>query len=277
MKEGDFMFYINGKEFYEIRYANGELDMRKFKDTLNNSCVKEGKKVKISWYYRNDDELTTLRFIKKYLDTLKCKVNITIKYLPYSRMDKEEESPFILKYICEYINELKFNKVIVVEPHSNVPMGLLDNAESYLVNETLIEDVMKKVNFNINDDYLMFPNIDAQKRYNDFKYNNILGNNVKTSDEVELIGNMVYGCKVIIVDDLVSYGNDIVKYAKLLKESGASEVYFLVAHSDNDVYNGDLLKIRELDKVFTTNTILTKHLSAANRKMYKEVLYVYNI
>lgn len=49
-------------------------------------------------------------------------------YIPHARMDRvqELEDVFTLKYFCQVINSLHFDKVIVRDAHSNVSLALLD-------------------------------------------------------------------------------------------------------------------------------------------------------
>ncbi|MBW7460425.1 ribose-phosphate pyrophosphokinase, partial [Paenibacillus sepulcri] len=62
--------------------------------------------------------------------------------------------------------------------------------------------------------------------------------------------------KVIIVDDLCSYGGTFIRSAEKLREIGASPVYLLVGHCEKSIHQGTILTTDLIDKVFTTNTIL---------------------
>lgn len=94
---------------------------------------------------------------------------------------------------------------------------------------------------------------------------------------LEVVGDIKYkpeNRKVIIVDDLSSYGGTFVHSAIALKNLGFSEVYLLVAHAENSIFKGDLFM--HVDKVFTTDSILTEHNHWHNRKHEKQ-LKVYDI
>ena len=46
--------------------------------------------------------------------------------------------------------------------------------------------------------------------------------------------------------------------AKALKEAGANHIFLYVSHCENTVLDGEMIKSGLIDKVFTTNSILTK-------------------
>jgi ribose-phosphate pyrophosphokinase len=65
--------------------------------------------------------------------------------------------------------------------------------------------------------------------------------------------------------------------ANALKEQGFGEIYLLVAHCENTIFEGDVLKENTpINKVITTNTILSDLNRWANVK-YKNQIKVYDI
>lgn len=81
--------------------------------------------------------------------------------------------------------------------------------------------------------------------------------------------------KAIIVDDLSSYGGTFVATADALREQGISEVYLLVAHAENSIFKGKLFE--HVDKVFTTDSILTNHKDNWYTKLHSRKLEVFEI
>lgn len=77
----------------------------------------------IVWEYENDAELFTLICVKGHFEDFPVNLDI-----PHARMDRvqELEDVFTLKYFCQVINSLHFDKVIVRDAHSNVSLALLD-------------------------------------------------------------------------------------------------------------------------------------------------------
>ncbi|MFA1509901.1 ribose-phosphate pyrophosphokinase [Priestia aryabhattai] len=236
--------------------------------------------------YENDSDLIKLMFLKKYLDNLGFEnISVLVTYLPYSRMDRSEGgSPFTLKYITEFIDSLGFDRVVLIEPHSDVSPALLNNVESLYINFDLVKDVMKEVDFNPEEDYIMFPDNGAAKRYSKMKVKNeLVGHkhrNFETGriESLEVIGSPIKNPnKVIIVDDLSSYGGTFMMSGGKLKELGFKEIYLLVGHAENSVFKGHLLTEESpITKVFTTDSILTEQNNWENKK-YEDKIKIYSI
>jgi ribose-phosphate pyrophosphokinase len=231
----------------------------------------------VAFKYENDSDLIKLMFLKNYLDDNNLKAALIIYYMPYSRMDRVEgSSVFTLKYVSNLINSLNFAKVTLIEPHSDVSLALINKSTAKYPSIELLDQVIAEVGFKLEEDYLFFPDAGAQKRYIKVKgYKQLVGFKVRDFQtgqikKLDVVGNVENeGFKVIIVDDLCSYGGTFIMSAEKLKEIGASEIYLLVGHCENSIYKGKILETDLIDKVFTTNTILDE----ANH----EKIHVYEI
>jgi len=275
------MIKLNGKEVEFKTFPNGETRLVHESIVDSSDAINE-----VIFKYENDSDLIKLMFLKKYLDASSWKkVGLLITYMPYSRMDRSENSsPFTLKYVSEFINNLNFQNVTVIEPHSDVTPALLNDVESLYINFELIKNVMKEVGFNPEEDYLMFPDSGAAKRYSKMKVKNeLVGHkhrNFGTGriESLEVVGSEVNNpSKVIIVDDLSSYGGTFLMSGKKLKELGFKEIYLLVGHAENSVFKGDLLKDDSpITKVFTTDSILTEQSNWENKK-FEDKIKIYSI
>lgn len=275
------MIYLNGVPYNIEEFPNKESRLPDLTATTLLASSSENPHL-ITLKYEDDRDLTKLYFLKSYMDQVGIKdVELKILYMPYSRMDRSEKgSAFTLKYVAELINLMKFNKVLVIEPHSDMTCALLDNSEPHYVNFELLPKVQELVGFGEND-YIMFPDTGAGKRYKDLKTNNVLiGHKVRdfqTGDikRLDLMGEREkQGKKVIIVDDLSSRGGTFVHSSIKLKEIGFEEVYLLVAHAENAVFDGELFD--HIDKLFTTHTILSKENYWSNAK-YKDKIKIFNV
>lgn len=218
----------------------------------------------ITFKYENDSDLIKLMFVKNYLDDQNFKSSLMIYYMPYSRMDRVEgSSVFTLKYVSNFINSLCFEKVTLIEPHSDVSLALINKSTGRYPSIELLDKVISEVDFNPDVDYLFFPDAGAQKRYSKVKgYKQLVGFKVRDFQtgeikKLDIVGRVENkGFKVIIVDDLCSYGGTFIMSAEKLKEIGASEIYLLVGHCEKSIFKGKILETDLIDKVFTTNTIL---------------------
>jgi len=272
------MIKLNDVEIVFEKFPNGETRMLStdIKDTVKNDN-------KISFKYGDDSDLIKLMFLKEYLNEhFESKNHLLIYYMPYSRMDRVEgDSAFTLKYVTSFINSLNFDSVEVIEPHSNVTPALLNKVNSNYINNDLITKVIEEINFNEDVDSIMFPDNGASQRYKNMKFKNVLiGNktrNFQTGEitGLELIGSKhSQGKKVLICDDLSSYGGTFVKSSIELKKEGFEEVYLLVAHAENSIFKGELFN--HIDKLFTTDSILTEQDNWENQK-FKNQLVIYKL
>nr|WP_142340203.1 ribose-phosphate pyrophosphokinase-like domain-containing protein [Priestia megaterium] len=273
------MIKVNNKKIRFEKFPNGETRF-----VVENFPELEFMNT-VEFKFESDEDLLKLQFVKRYIDSLRTtvsRVELVIYYMPYSRMDRSEGgSPFTLKYVTEFINSLDFEKITVIEPHSDVTMALLDRAEPLYVTFDLLPTVMKEVGFDESVDYVVFPDAGASKRYSkigdfctlvghkdrDFATGKIQG--------LELIGiNNRAGEKAVIVDDLSSYGGTFVATSKELRKMGVKEVYLLVAHAENSVFKGELFD--HIDRLFTTDSIMSEQNKWENRK-FDSKLKVYEV
>lgn len=260
---------VDGKVIEFKQFPNGETNM------IHSSFPESLSDVLITFKYENDSDLIKLLFVKRYLDELDSVTDIflDIYYMPYSRMDRSENgSPFTLQYISEFINSMNFTSIAIVEPHSDVTIDLVNDSFPEYINFYLIKDVMEEINFDTQEDYIMFPDAGAAKRYEKMLFPNILiGEKVRNFDtgkieSLDIIGNIeTKPNKVLIIDDLSSYGGTFAMSANKLRELGFNEVYLLVAHAENNVFKGSLFD--HIDKLFTTDSILSDEDCLKNKNM----------
>lgn len=272
------MILINN-DIYEVsKFPNGEMKMPKINLTED--------QINIVWKYEGEEELVTLYFIKKHLEEMifeknkKCKIDLTIPYLPYSRMDrvKSKEEVFTLKYICEFINSLMFNKVCIFEPHSDVSLALLNRCEKKDLTKLLFEEYSKE--YSINDLVVCFPDAGAQKRYDELNkkgYKTVVGfkkRNWETGriESLDLLGDDVNNKIVYILDDLCSFGGTFMLTASKLKELGAKKIILVVTHCEKNILLGEITKNNIIDKVICTNSIINKNDVLNDKFLVQEVI-----
>ena len=255
------MIKINGKEINFTHFPNGETVVKK-------SYILQVGLARIEWSYNSDSEFMELYYIKKLLDEQNIRSELTIYYMPYSRMDRASiDYGFTLKWVCDFINSLNFKRVEVLEPHSDVTMALLNNSTASSITETFVTNIINEIE-NPNGDLsikLFFPDAGAQKRYGGmFNIESLVGfkhRDFKSGQIVDLqvLGNITKGDTIIIVDDLCSGGRTFLESAKKLKELGASRVVLFVTHCENTIYSGYLLKTDYVDHIYTTDSIFRSY------------------
>ena len=225
----------------------------------------------ISWHYENDAELFTLICLVKHIRRIngeKTKLDLFMPYIPHARMDrvKKDNDVFTLKYFAEVINDLHFNCVYVLDPHSNVSKALLDNVCENPWGD-LVQWAADNSVFDSKEKFIIFyPDEGSVKRYassisypyafgvkrRDWKTGQIMGLDVIGESE------SIKDSNILIIDDICSRGGTFLHSAKKLKELGANKIYLYVTHCENTILEGELLTSGLIEKVYTTNSIFTK-------------------
>ena len=280
------MIYLNGVEITGNNFPNNELNLLSIEEAIN--ARSQFKTNHFILKYEDDRDLMALHFAKKLVDLRTSDIStLSITYMPYSRMDRAEtiQTPFMLKFACDFINNLDFHEVYVHEPHSAVTVQLLNNVVEVYDNIDLLEHVKKKENFDANKDYIVFADYGGFERYHsrirsknmlfgekdrDFATGQINGLTLKGKKE-----NISSDSTAIIIDDLSSFGNTFIRVSTELRKLGFNRVVLLVGHAENSIFKGQLFE--HVDKVYTTDSILTEHVHWDNQKYKPERLQVFGM
>ena len=274
------MITVNGIEIVRKTFPDGSLCLL----DLDNSLLYPNRNYEIVWLYEGDYEIFMLICIVKHLRSKmynNVSFNLTMPYVVNSRLDRthSDNEVFTLKYFAEIINDLKFNKVLIVDPHSIVSEALIDNV-CVLRPHNIIDDAinkMRSLNEFKRELVIYFPDDGAYKRYKDmpcFKdFNCIYGKKERDWETGKILGIEIYdkngskltneleNCDVLMVDDIISYGGTLAYSADKLKEMGATHISAYATHVENNVLDeekGTLLKRYKdniIDTVYTTNSI----------------------
>ena len=117
------MIRINGLKFNDMEFHNGEVIFEKTELIYPNCNV-------IEMNFKDNKDITALLFARQWLKD-KCpdaSCKLVMKYCPYERMDREiNVQLFSMKYFAEIISKFNFEKVFVLDPHSEVCIDLLKN------------------------------------------------------------------------------------------------------------------------------------------------------
>lgn len=278
------MIQLNRRVINFGRFPIGEKELK----------LNEIKNCKATMYitlkYESDEDIINLIFLKRALDDYYVgtkSIILCITYMPYSRMDRTEDTKaFTLKYICELINNLKFYKVYVITPHSDVCVALLDRCEVTDYSKELFDKYNNKLKFNNSYDYVYFPDMSAEKlrgrvinvpntlvgnKHRDFETGNI--------DRLDVYGdisNITEQSKIVMIDDLCSRGTTFIKGAEKLRELGFKRIDLIVTHCEKAIFDGEIFKNNLIDKVWTTNSIIDESVLESDMQL-KDKLEITNI
>lgn len=213
-------------------------------------------KFNIFWRYENDEELITLMYIVNYIrngyKNKTVEINLYMPYIPNARMDriKNNDEIFTLKFFTNFINGLEFNKVSVLDPHSDVSVAL--------INRVSIIDINDVIKHPVNDEYIIadrwnkefiifFPDAGAYKRYKDLNclknYRKIYGSKIRDWNTGKILGlnivdengeklhnDALKGKHVFMIDDIISYGGTLYHSAIKLNELGSDRISAYATH-----------------------------------------------
>ena len=225
--------------------------------------------ITVCWKYESMEELFDLICLTKHLQAQGKIVSLYLPYIPNARMDrvKSVNEVFTLKHFCDVINSLEFEKVTVVDPHSDVSPALL-NRVSILSNEDVLQFAVNSILEETGKTpYLFFPDAGAAKRYGSNATNGLVAGYANKNRDwatgeikgLEICGDIPKDNPILIVDDICSYGGTFYHTSKKLKECGADQIYLCVTHCENSILKGKLLgDDGPIKRVFTTNSLFSE-------------------
>lgn len=225
---------------------------------------------RITWKFESNEELVALVYLVNHIRSKsKLPVTLDLPYVPNARQDrvKNSEDVFTLKWFAQMINALRFDSVCITDPHSFVAEALFDNV-SVRRADGLIQKALEIVLGKSGDTpvLMFYPDEGAMKRYSgsvdmpyafgikrrDWNTGQIYGLDVAGATD------LIAGHNILIVDDICSRGGTFTHSARKLKELGAGKIYLYVTHCENTILQGSVLTDGLIEKVFTTDSILTK-------------------
>lgn len=193
-------------------------------------------------------------------------------YVPYfvgARSDRQFQEGgvnYLKQVICPIVNSQNFDRVTVLDPHSDVLEACLNNFNK-INNFDVVDDALSYLIKDGEEDKVVLVSPDAgaykkvydvAKKFNiekiitatkvrDLKTGNIIRTEVPTLDQHN---DLIY----LIVDDICDGGRTFVELAKVIKDSRpTAKVYLVVTHGIFSNYYEDLRPV--IEQIFTTNSV----------------------
>lgn len=274
--------FLNDREVKFTTYPNGE---------TNVPVISMLDRYDVRLHWESDQDLINLMFLNAQIEPNRARSlgvapkTLFIDYMPYSRMDRaQDDHCFSLAFVAQFINEMRFDFVNVVEPHSHVTLDKITRSRPVWATAKLTPIAMEWMAFDRQNDYLVLPDAGAYKRYSelmpqlnqchvivlkkrrDFETGKIQGLEV---DQRILRGPHDPGerHKALIIDDLSSRGGTFVQAADHLRYLGwCDKVNLLVTHMEPAGLLGDLRT--KLNRVFCTDTITFPRPAPSNFEIF---------
>lgn len=232
--------------------------------------------VTITWFFESLEEQVLLSTLTLFLqDKMRAEVDLVMPYVPNARMDRvknPEREVHTLKYFAHFINSLNFTKVCILDPHSAAAADYIDRTVVWGISKIVKPIIVGAYESDREGfDFLYFPDKGAYERYSDtlnirpalfgekdrdWATGEIRGLNVRSiypSPEEGLAGK-----RILMIDDISSYGGTFKFGAMKLREMGFETVCLYVTHCENSIMSdkGVLTTHPDLiDRVYTTDSL----------------------
>lgn len=262
------MFILNGEEVKITRFPD---------NTIKFDLASGPKKKNIlKWKFESMEELIVLIGLSDKLNTYET--DLQIPYLPNARMDKVSENTegLMLQYFVQTVDNLGFNSITVLDPHS-IAYSLFAKNTNWKEDEYKLRNLIYTTikNVMVMNEYtnpvLVFPDKGAKSRYTEligeteeYSTSALVGEKVRNQKTGEIISFDLLGevpeddVPVLIVDDICSFGGTFLHTAKKLREKGyKGKIYLYVTHAEESILLGEITdKNSPISRVFTTDSLL---------------------
>lgn len=266
------MIWVNGQEVVTEQYPGGETRFVVTHDMLHGvpaGYVEFSPRQIVTLRYDSDQDLFNLILLKDILDNANNTVPqvLRLKYVPYARMDRPHDGryDFSLKSIADMLNWLNWDQVLLMDPHSDMSVGLIDHAVVWSCMDELLSRVWTDSPLNPDTTVLCFPDGSAAKKFERFVGKDtayLVGQKRRNFDTGEIEGldmmqppsvELGTATNALIIDDLSSYGGTFVGATEGLAQYGIDNVFLAVAHCEESAWAKQLP--RYIRHVYTTDSL----------------------
>ena len=205
-------------------------------------------------------------------------VGLFMPYIPYARQDRvcTPGESLSVKVFADMINAMRFDRVTVVDPHSEVATALIDRVRvvsqvDILQSWKLFQDFVKRAS----PATFVSPDAGANKKTAEIAklfghYSFIRADKLRELSTGKIIETRVYCDRMdgrldgqvvecFICDDICDGGRTFIELAKALREKGAAKVHLFVTHG---IFSqGTSAMYPHLDSVWTTNSLREEYLT----------------
>ncbi|ELY4774051.1 ribose-phosphate pyrophosphokinase [Cronobacter turicensis] len=212
--------------------------------------------------------------------------HLELPWLPYARQDRHMQpgDSFALKVFARQLNTLGFDKVRVLDPHSEAAAAAIEHLVAIPQERCLLQSKTLERALKAGELMLVAPDAGALKKIHavaqaagvhEFailtKQRNVVTGELTG---FRLVDGDVQGKAVLIVDDLCDAGGTFIGSAQVLREAGARSVSLYVTHGvfskgvDNLLNNG-------IDQLYTTTSFAPAELAQERVEMI-DINKIYN-
>lgn len=199
--------------------------------------------------------------------------HLQLAWLPWARQDRHMVTgdSFALKVFANQLNTLNFDKIFILDPHSDAAAAAINNCVAIPQETCLLQSETLRRAIAQGELMLVAPDAGALKKiHNVAKATGAKNYAILTKERDVASGNLtgfalvageVAGKDLLIVDDLCDAGGTFIGSAQVLREAGARSVSLYVTHGifskgvDNLLNNG-------IDAIYTTTSFTSPTLAS---------------
>ena len=199
--------------------------------------------------------------------------HLQLAWLPWARQDRHMVAgdSFALKVFANQLNTLNFDKIFILDPHSDAAAAAINNCVAIPQETCLLQSETLRRAIAQGELMLVAPDAGALKKiHNVAKATGAKNYAILTKERDVASGNLtgfalvageVAGKDLLIVDDLCDAGGTFIGSAQVLREAGARSVSLYVTHGifskgvDNLLNNG-------IDAIYTTTSFTSPTLAS---------------
>lgn len=192
----------------------------------------------------------------------KISISAVIPYVPFARQDRVCNAGEAISIVrmAKTINDLEFDEVLILDPHSDVTGALINKATivplaDYILSKNVFPSLKLK------ETYLVAPDAGAQKKVKAMATALGCKGYITASKERDLetmevtatrFDGDVSGKKLLVVDDICDGGRTFIALAKALRTNDPKELHLWVTHG---IFSyGTEVVTEHFDSVGTTNS-----------------------
>lgn len=242
--------FVNSIPVEVFVFPGGEVNIR-----LSDSFYDSGL-IHIEAKIQDSDGIMALILIKNAIDQkVGCTtiINLLLKYFPYARQDRvcNPGEALSVKVFASLINDLNFNRVTILDPHSDVTPSLINKCT------VIPQDLIMKDLDCLNERLVVAPDLGATKKVEKLGVPYIQGFKNRDPHTGNLSGfsftGDVKGKDLLIIDDICDGGGTFLGLAKELYEGGANSIDLFVTHGIFSKGLDELTKV--FGTIYTTDSI----------------------
>lgn len=215
-------------------------------------------------------------------------LKLILPYFPGARQDRQmiPGEPLTAKVYADIINDMDFDEVVILDPHSDVTPALLDNC-TVIPNHKFVREALLDIGVFYDQEYfLISPDAGANKKMLGLAKamgakNAVKCDKVRNIETGKLSGFEVYADDLldstcVIVDDICDGGGTFMGLAEELKKKKAGDLYLIVTHGIFSKGYDELVK--HFKMIYTTDSMDSKgDLVMGGKTLVKQIKLTENL